>query len=308
MKSLRNSENSLMFIVIGGNDVGFGHFNRAISLSKYAERSNFATSFLIFGDKKTQEIARKNKLDYLFRHHEMFNESYFKGIFEEIKYKDIFIIDISHPKFIGDLIKIEKLFTLIRKFAKKIVIIDSMPNNALASRLAKFFFDILIIPYVCKTKHIDNFKNELFGPKYAILAPQYENLKSRKINKIANKILISTGGSDPTNLSLIILEALVRFNKKLEIKIVIGPLFSNYLKLKIKLACFVSGLSKHSISLISPSECIADLMLWSDLTVTSSGLIKYELAVTGTPAITISTDLLQDEANKQFAKRGSILD
>lgn len=121
MKRSQNSKNFITFIVIAGNDVGFGHLNRSISLSKHAEKMNFKVSFLIFGDQKTRDIAQKSKIDYFFAYHDMFIESYIEGLFNEIRYKGIFIIDISHSKFIGDFDKIEKIFILFRKFSKKLL-------------------------------------------------------------------------------------------------------------------------------------------------------------------------------------------
>ena len=49
-------------------------------------------------------------------------------------------------------------------------------------------------------------------------------------------------------------------------------------------------------------------MRWADLAIATSGLTKYELAATGTPAILISPDQIHTTANEPFAALGSAVD
>ena len=66
----------------------------------------------------------------------------------------------------------------------------------------------------------------LLGTDYVLLRDEfltYKNLK-RESPKVAKKILITMGGSDPDNMSLNILESLNQISiKGLEIKVVVGP-------------------------------------------------------------------------------------
>ena len=86
---------------------------------------------------------------------------------------------------------------------------------------------------------------------------------------------------------------------------IVGPLFSY--DLANALAARAAG-SRHAIELLHAPEGLAEHMLWSDLAVAASGLIKYELAASSTPDVLMSIDRSHDVVNRPFAKMGSVRD
>lgn len=89
-------------------------------------------------------------------------------------------------------------------------------------------------------------------------------------------------------------------------RVVVGPLFGP--DLTKALTTRAEEGSRHAIELLHAPDGLAEHMLWSDLTVAASGLIKYELAATSTPAVLISMDANHDIVNRPFACAGSVRD
>jgi spore coat polysaccharide biosynthesis predicted glycosyltransferase SpsG len=91
----------------------------------------------------------------------------------------------------------------------------------------------------------------------------------------------------------------------LEVRIVIGPLFKP--EYEATLWAMIPGNRKNFQFVRHPSSLV-EHMVWADVAVVTSGLIKYELAATGTPSITLSIDSYHDKVNKVFGSGGSIMD
>ena len=64
----------------------------------------------------------------------------------------------------------------------------------------------------------------------------------------------------------------------------------------------------HPCELIYAPRELLKHMLWSDVAISSSGLTKYELALTGTPTLLTSIDSAHDLINKDFTLTGAAID
>lgn len=67
-------------------------------------------------------------------------------------------------------------------------------------------------------------------------------------------------------------------------------------------------ISRHQVEVIESPDSLVRHMLWSDICIATSGLVKYELATTGTPALLISIDPDHDVANEPFRVAETSLD
>jgi UDP-2,4-diacetamido-2,4,6-trideoxy-beta-L-altropyranose hydrolase len=176
------------------------------------------------------------------------------------------------------------------------MLIDGMPPQA-AIEGPDWEVDILVLPYVGALNRVENYET-LSGPQFSVLPFKFYTLGSpRQIVDKARKILVTFGGSDPLGLTVLAIDALSTLDlSQVQIRIVIGPGFANYLVDQIKLK---TTNSPH-IGLILAPDSLAVHMMWADLAISATGLTKYELARTGTPAILVSTDPAHATAHQAF--------
>ena len=137
-------------------------------------------------------------------------------------------------------------------------------------------------------KLIQNGTIALLGPKYAIIRPEFRkiNKKAIKKNSQIKKILVSFGGSDPTNECKKVLDALCSIeNSKFEIIVAAGIYNHKFEQLK-KLY------EKYSnIKIYRHVNDLSRLMLNSDLFIGAGGTTTWERFYMGLPStVTIISD------------------
>lgn len=298
---------SLLFIVLAGTGYGYGHLNRCLSLAKLAAKRNLKASIMIVGDDAVVNRAKETGLDCCVQDCSVldigrfFNEwsSSFSGHF------DVIVTDFSHQAILADLESVRNVFKKIRSSAKKIMIIDALGAQAIATRIPDLPIDLLVVPYVGATYPENTHWKLLTGPEYAVLSSVYSGLDKRLVRKNADRILVSCGGSDPKNLTMLVMKGVELIFRTLDVRIIIGPLFSNDTRVILN---EIASRSAHSIELINAPDSLVEHMMWCDIAIATTGLIKYELAATSTPGILISIDEVHDLINQPFAKIGSSID
>jgi spore coat polysaccharide biosynthesis predicted glycosyltransferase SpsG len=286
----------LLFIALAGQHVGYGHLNRCLSIAEGALVRGLETAFLVLGE----------GADIIRRQGHLAVEASWPGIVPVEFYdgdvgKTIAIIDLAHPMSFSNLSELTFLFQKARMLADRIVVIDSLGEQSFAVQMPLITADFFLIPYIGGAEILGNSATMLVGPEYALLSPKYAGMPIRQINETAERVLVTFGGSDPQALTLIVLDALDQIKQKLSLRVVIGPLFSKDLIFLIKVR---SKELNHDVELVFSPPGLVEYMLWADIAVAASGLVKYELAVTGTPGIMISINEVHDQVNRPFAREG----
>ncbi|MBL4876838.1 MAG: hypothetical protein JKY10_10155 [Cohaesibacteraceae bacterium] len=300
---------NILLVTIANSDIGFGHLNRCLSIASIVADKNVVVEFTIFGDDSVSSIMDKTCYKYsLSSSSDLLNVTNIETTVINNHF-DVALIDLIHPSFFYRRDNTDEIFRKISEYAHIVVVIDSLGEQSLAVQLPNATIDILVVPYALDESSLSRINGvgirQIHGTDYALLSSAYLSAPLRVARENANRILVTCGGSDPTEMSLIVLEGLELLESQIEIHVVIGPLFKNILKAKIEV---FRASSLHKITLVVDADNLAGHMLWCDIAISASGLTKYELAATGTPAIVVSVDTKHELDNRPFAALGTAID
>lgn len=295
----------LLFITVAGNAIGYGHLNRCLSLAEQASKRNLSISFLLFGDNDAYLRVGNAGYDCVLKPISTFSKYFSDASLNHVDIIDIVVTDFSHQDIFPDLECARQVLKGIRSLAKKVMVIDALGVQALAPRMPDMPIDILVVPYVGATFPDNTPWRILEGPDYAVLSSAYCGLHDRIVRKDADRILVSCGGSDPNHLTTLVMDGIALVSRSLVVRIIVGPLFDAEIRANLKV--MISN-TAHTIELIESPGALSEHMIWCDLAIATTGLIKYELAATATPGILISIDDVHDLINRPFANMGSSQD
>ena len=140
----------------------------------------------------------------------------------------------------------------------------------------------------------------LLGSEYVLLRPEFLGERSgREHPKIARKILVTMGGSDPGNITHQVLSVFALLGCDFQAKVVVGGGNSRF----EELLAFTHKLGAH-VELLPSQDNMAPLMRWADLAISGAGGTCWELAYTGLPAIVIALSNDQQGIAQGLADRG----
>jgi len=266
----------------GNKDIASGHIRRCLSIAEALKKRGAVVSFW-FTDRESPAILKQ-----------------FSGSENAFSY----IMDAPSDKYellLLDSYSIEeKDFHAFRNYAEKTAYIDD---------LCRFDPDTdLIINYdpAPPTGLYHHAATKLLGTQYAPLREQFAGC-SFMTRPSANRIFISTGGTDPYH----IIEKLLKefYTDKhltalsiLHCDVVMGALYDEKYKTALKLL----ARRYPGIALNEGVTDMASLMGSCDIAITAGGTTLYELCATGVPTIAFTMADNQVEFTKSFHDREAI--
>lgn len=197
----------------------------------------------------------------------------------------------------------EKWEKKIRPYTKEIMVIDDLANRKHDCDLLldqNFYLDMNSRYEGLVPKHT----KLLLGPKYALLREEFKlaRKKVKPFNGKVERLFIFFGGSDPTNETEKVLQAIKPLIEKFElmVDVVVGK--SNPNKEKIKELCkSIKGTSYYC-----QINNISELMLKADLAIGAGGATTWERMYLLLPSIVISVAENQIEIANALHKKGLI--
>jgi len=268
----------IVFNVIGSLKIGMGHIYHSLALAH-----EITDHEIIFVCDERYEIAvdKIASMDY-------------KVISTSNMLKTI--LDLKPDLVINDILNTEENFILeLKKSNIKVVNFEDLGSG---SKYADLVFNEL---YDTPQLLGDNY---FWGHKYLALRDEFYNATPHKFVEEIRAILITFGGTDQNNLTLLTLKSIISLcqSKNIKIYIVCG---GGYL-FKDKLESYISKSFYKNIELTYASTVISQIMENTQIAISSNGRTVYELADMNIPSIIISHH--QREATHSFAslERGFI--
>ncbi|MFX0100551.1 MAG: GNAT family N-acetyltransferase [Candidatus Hodarchaeota archaeon] len=138
----------------------------------------------------------------------------------------------------------------------------------------------------------------LLGPKYIPLRDAFQNLQEKKNPKDIGKIMVTFGGTDTKNLTQKILQFLINNYPSLKKYVILGNGFKNKDQIK--------KISGEKIKFIENADAgqMKEVMMKSDIAISSCGQTLYELAAVGVPTIGIGVAENQRRNIEKFKEIG----
>ncbi|MCH9019170.1 MAG: hypothetical protein IIA73_02215, partial [Proteobacteria bacterium] len=277
----------------GGRRLGMGHIKRCLALAAALADEGVSCTFACGGDDTAAELVAAAGYRPV---------PVAAGVEEEVARlpgAEVVVLDISHAGTFADAVG-GHVAGLARRYAA-VAVIDGLLHQCLVGR-HDLPVDLAVIPYAAATEQpiASTRPRLLLGPEFFILDRAYAAFTAapREIGGHGERVLVTAGGSDPAGLTVKALDAAQSLNeRRLEIRIAIGPAFDP------DSATAIAGAarrSRHRVTLLDRPESLARHMAWCDVAISASGLTKYELAATGTPALLLSIDRDHAAFNRPF--------
>jgi len=133
--------------------------------------------------------------------------------------------------------------------------------------------------------HREPYTRLLLGARYCLLRREFSSWRNwkREIPEAASKLLVTIGGSDPDNVTSLVVQALEQVHvANLDAVIVIGG--SNPHKESVEEA---AGRSRNQVRVVTDAANMAELMAWADIAISGAGSTVWEICALGLPAILI---------------------
>lgn len=140
--------------------------------------------------------------------------------------------------------------------------------------------------------------NHYYGHRYECLRDQFYLFSPKDINPSVNRILVTFGGTDPNNLTLMVLRALVgNIPETIEIVVILGKGYDKALSLSEFLKR-PENLHFQNVIIKQDVRTMAKEISEADIVITSNGRTVFEVASMAVPCITMSQN--EREARHQF--------
>ena len=145
----------------------------------------------------------------------------------------------------------------------------------------------------------------LLGTQYAMLRNEFDPYRdwTREIPTTGTRVLVTMGGSDPTDFTPRILPRLAELQgNALRVRVIVGGSASNASVVE-EVAAKLTG----QVQVVRDARNMAELMAWADLAIAGAGSTCWEMCLLGLPAILVVAAENQQPIAQQLEGVGAAL-
>lgn len=307
-----------VFRVDASLEIGTGHVMRCLTLADELKTKGYRCLFITRPHsghmagaitRRGHEVSLLSKSinDFLKSSDDVAQAAWLRGSWENDAHETIETLVGTIPNWlVVDHYAIDQRWQkLLRSHVEKIIVIDDLADRELDC-------DLLLDQTLGRKEsdyhdQVNKGCRMLMGSRYALLRPEFLELRQQAITRRkafdgVKRILVSMGGTDPHNVTAVVLDALLQLGLPTEttIDVVLGEYATHFKEIK-------EQSNKHSLE-ISVSKNVNDLamrMLGADLAIGASGSTSWERCCLGLPALTISVAENQKIIAREIAKAGA---
>ena len=144
----------------------------------------------------------------------------------------------------------------------------------------------------------------LMGTRFVLLRTEFTRWRGwrRKVPRVATKVLVTMGGSDPQNLTAKAVLALQYANLMgMKVRVLLGAGYQYERELRSAV-----GRRHVGVTLVRRAAEVAEHLAWADLAIAAGGSTCWEMAYMGLPAVTLAAAENQRQAARLLARRGIV--
>ena len=255
----------ILIRVDGSKKIGLGHVYNMLTILHYLRN-----------DQILIVMNKKNKLG--------------SSKFKEQKYKIKFFQNNSElfkiiSNFEPDIIFNDILNTRVN-YMKRLKKLSSMIVNFEDVGEGRAYADLVFNPIFNKKKMLTK---EFYGGKYACVRDEFRIWTSNTLRKDVKKVLVSFGGTDPTQITTKIFKVIENLSlKKIEFIIMLGFGFEHKNEIKKVVSTLITN--GFRIKLVEKSDFLAKYIRNTDFVIVSNGRTVFEVASMQVPILSVAVN------------------
>jgi len=262
--------------------IGIGCITRSLNLAD-SLKGKYPVVFITEDNKQGVELIKQRGYNAIVHPAWKELDSEIEGscqLLEELA-KESDVLFIVEYKILND-----KFIKGVSKIAKKTVVIANYPKT-LELQDANAVINANVFPGKGEEEKEEGKTAYYRGPKYIILAKQFENAGPKPVVGKVQQVLVTMGGADKENAAASVVKALDKVEGYFKATIVVGPIYAFEKELR-ELAEKSSKELKVEKNI--PVKEMFELMKEADLAISAAGISLYELCSQGTPTIVMAAE------------------